>query len=79
MHSNHYDEGLISPIGGLLTSLSSLQALTLSQFDLSDDLARHLSRHPHLTRLSMGRCSLTQASMPTLLGVPLDLQQVERV
>jgi len=74
--SNHYDEALISPIGHLLTSITSLQALTLSQFDLSDDLARHLSQHPHLTRLSVGRCGLTRASMPTVLGIPSDLSQV---
>ena len=54
--SNHYDEGLIGPLSTLLSSISSLESLTLSQFDLSNALARQLSAtQPQLTHLTMGR------------------------
>ena len=58
--SNHFDEALVQPICTLLTCISSLEVLALSHFDLSNDLAMHLARQPHLSRLIMGRCSLTQ-------------------
>ena len=62
---NHYDDGLLAPIATLISSITTLETLELSQFDLSDALAAQLSSsQPHLTRLSMGRCSLTHVSLP---------------
>ncbi|GAX80170.1 hypothetical protein CEUSTIGMA_g7608.t1 [Chlamydomonas eustigma] len=61
--SNHYDEHLLDPIYLLLSSITSLESVTLSQYDLDDALLKHLAKQPNLKHLSMGRCSLTTTSL----------------
>ncbi|KAG1678057.1 hypothetical protein FOA52_000853 [Chlamydomonas sp. UWO 241] len=61
--SQHYDESLIPALYALMTSVSSLETLTIPQFELTDGLVRHLVLQPKLTTLVVGRWRLTYRAL----------------